>query len=166
VTTAALTEKRCHRPEDHAAHEPYVEHPGGPDLACPGGPAEPDTTGCIQVVDGEEVLGPFCMAASRAAVLRLSTIDMVSSLVGSALEQIDEQPSLAKAMLRDALDGVTKAEDAQLERVPRDEALLALVEELQNLISTDPRSLLEQAITAVDTLTTGGWVLVRAEGLR
>jgi hypothetical protein len=31
--------KRCQRPEDHRAHEPYVEHPGGPDLACPGGPA-------------------------------------------------------------------------------------------------------------------------------
>ena len=31
--------KRCRRPEDHRPHEPYVEHPGGPDLACPGGPA-------------------------------------------------------------------------------------------------------------------------------
>lgn len=31
--------KRCQRPADHRAHEPYVEQPGGPDLACPGGPA-------------------------------------------------------------------------------------------------------------------------------
>jgi DNA-directed RNA polymerase specialized sigma24 family protein len=31
--------KRCQRPEDHRAHEPYVESPDGPDLACPGGPA-------------------------------------------------------------------------------------------------------------------------------
>jgi hypothetical protein len=31
--------KRCQRPEDHRPHEPYVESPNGPDLACPGGPA-------------------------------------------------------------------------------------------------------------------------------
>lgn len=36
---AETTTKRCQRPEDHRPHEPYVEHPGGPDLACPGGPA-------------------------------------------------------------------------------------------------------------------------------
>lgn len=31
--------KRCQRPEDHRPHEPYVEHPHGAELSCPGGPA-------------------------------------------------------------------------------------------------------------------------------
>lgn len=77
---AEIATKRCQRPEDHPAHEPYVEHPSGPDLACPGGP----------VADLELVeLAARTLAAARggldAAVLRARAAGRSYAAIGQIL---------------------------------------------------------------------------------
>jgi hypothetical protein len=122
--------------------------------------------GCRVVDDGEEPSVAFCTLATRVAMARLSMLEHVLAQVAGAQQVLDgDEPNLAlvQAMLRDAAK-VDPTEPLD-ERVPRDEALLAVVRALQDLISTDAESLLEQALAAVNALTTSGWLLVRQAGI-
>lgn len=77
---AEVQVKRCQRPEDHRPHEPYVEHPGGPDLACPGGPAAD-----LELVE----VASRTLAAARGgldeAVLRARRAGRSYAVIGSVL---------------------------------------------------------------------------------
>lgn len=72
--------KRCQRPDDHRPHEPYVEHPTGPDLSCPGGPAAD-----LELI---EVASRTIAAARRdldEAVLRARRAGRSYAVIGSVL---------------------------------------------------------------------------------
>lgn len=125
------------------------------------------------VVEGYEDQ-PFCRVAQKVAVARLSQLEAAHSSADTVLDILRgvealndgsaEQLALACSVLTTLIGTVTEGPAPEL--VPRDDALLAVVEALQERISAEPAALLEQALWALNAIASGGWLLVRQEDMR
>jgi len=128
-----------------------------------------DFSGCLIMEDTDPPV-PYCRVATRVAVRRKAMLDAAHATAADALEQLDD-PEIGDKFVRHNLRVILESTDdtdpgSELGVVTYDELLLALVDELDEAITTDAKALLEIAQRAAHTLTGQGWLVVRPDYLR